>query len=329
MTEPPQNAEPPKDSGAPQGQEPSDQGWASPDAAVAPPAGGAEPARPDVPAPAEPVDDRPPPYQGAYGAPPGAPRPGFAPPPGAPGPGYGQPPGGAPGPGYGPPPGTGQAGYGQAPYGPQAPYGQAPPGYGPYGGGYGQGGYGQPPFAPGQADVLAGRGLRFVAGLLDNLIVGIFGLPVLLLSIRWDRMREVTEGGRTLDDPLDMYNLPRLFAGYVVVILLGFAYYTVQHARWGQTLGKRAVGIRVVRAGDHTAAGWGQIVVRQGFIYLGAILTTVLNILLPFGGLFGLIAMLDDAWILWDGDRQAVHDMVAGTVVVRAPAWAPDPYART
>jgi uncharacterized RDD family membrane protein YckC len=315
MTEPPQNTEPPEDAGAPPRREPPDRGWVSPDAptADAPPAV----ARPDVPAPAEPADDRPPPYQGAYGAPPGRPQPVFAPP------------------GY-PPPGTGQAGYGQAPhaqqapYGPgQAPYGQAPYGQAPYAQApYGPAGYGAPPSGPGEAGALASRGLRLAAGLIDSFIVGIFNVPVVLFAIRWDRMREVAETGRSLDNPLDAYNLPRLLAGYVVMALLGVAYYTVQHALWGRTIGKRAVGIRVVRT-DGTAASWGQIIARQGFVFLASAVTTALTFLVPFGGLFGFVALLDNAWILWDRDRQAVHDMVAGTVVVRAPAWAPDPYART
>ncbi|MEU9017628.1 RDD family protein [Actinomadura sp. NPDC048394] len=322
MTEPPKNAEPPEDAGAPPRPEPPDQGWASPDAPSAHTPSGEAPsgeapggeALPGVPAPAEPADDRPPPYQGAYGAPPGRPQPVFAPPAGYPA------------------PGTGQAGYGQAPYAQQAPYGPGQPGYGqaPYAQApYGQGGYGPPSYGPGEPGALASRGLRFAAGLIDRFIVGIFNVPVALFAIRWDRLREAADTGQSLKNPLDAYDIPRLVVGYAVVMLLSVAYYTVQHALWGKTIGKRAVGIRVVRADDHTAASWGQIIARQGFVFLASAITTALTFLVPFGGLFGFVAMLDNAWILWDRDRQAVHDMVAGTVVVRAPAWAPDPYART
>ncbi|MER6809132.1 RDD family protein [Spirillospora sp. NPDC000708] len=308
MTEPPQNAEPPEPSGAAPRPEAPEPGWASPGAPSAQ-------ERPDVPAPAEPADDRPPPYQGMYGAPPGRPQPAFTPPAGYPA------------------PESGQAGYGQGPGAPQAPYGPGQPPYGqaphpqaPYGPGPG---YGPPSLAPVDPNAPASRGLRFAAGLIDRFIVGLFNVPVVLFAIRWDRLREVADTGQSLDNPLDAYDLPRLAVGYAVAMLLGVAYYTVQHAVWGKTIGKRAVGIRVVRADDRTAAGWGQIIARQGFVFLTDAITTALTLLVPFGGLFGFVALLDNAWILWDRDRRAVHDKVAGTVVVRAPAWAPDPYART
>ncbi|MGI5326279.1 RDD family protein [Actinomadura nitritigenes] len=329
MTEPPQNAEPPEHSGAPQRPEAPEEGRASPDApsaqaqpdvpAPAEPDGPAQ-AQPGVPAPAGPADDRPPPYQGTYGAPPGRPQPVFTPPAGNPAPGSGQA-------GYGQGPGAQQAPYGpgQPPYG-QAPHPQAPYGQAPYGPGAG---YGPPSLASGDPHAPASRGLRFAAGLIDRFIVGVFNVPVVLFAIRWDRLREVADSGQSLDNPLDAYDLPRLAVGYAVAMLLGVAYYTVQHAVWGKTIGKRAVGIRVVRADDRTAAGWGQIIARQGFVFLADALTTALTLLVPLGGLIGFVALLDNAWILWDRDRRAVHDKVAGTVVVRAPAWAPDPYART
>lgn len=287
MSEPPEN---PRPEGG---------GWESPDprppdapdtpAADAPPVPGATP-------------ERPPPYQGTYGAQPGA-----APLPAAPPIGYGPP---APPPGYAPP------GYGS----PQP--GHPPPG------GYGHPGYG-PPGHGGPQDVMAGRAHRLGAGVLDGLLLSILATPAVLFSIRWDKMEDSVSSGEPITDPLDLYNIPRLVASYVVVFLVGFVYFTVMHARWGQTLGKKALGIRLVKASDLSAVSWGQAIGRQAIVYVITAGTSALNLLSPVAGFLGLVGLLDNAWILWDDRRQALHDKVAGTVVVKAAPWMPNPYDRS
>ncbi len=73
----------------------------------------------------------------------------------------------------------------------------------------------------------------------------------------------------------------------------------------------------------------GQAVARQAFVYAITIVTVVLNFVTPAAGILGLVGLLDNAWILWDERRQALHDKVAGTVVMKATPWTPNPYART
>ncbi|MFD0901637.1 RDD family protein [Actinomadura sediminis] len=263
------------------------------------------PAAPSPEAPAggqAPADDRPPPYQGVYGAAPG--QQGF--------PAHGQPPphpgqpGAAPNPGqpYGVPP-QGQPAYGPPGYGP-------PPGYG----------------AP--EDMLAGRWARLGAAILDSLILGVLMVPIMLAAIRWDRFTETVESGEPITDPMELYNIPVLLTGYVIVFVVGFAYYTITQAKWGQTLGKRACGIRLVTAADRSAVGWGQVAGRQAFVYGISIVTVVLNFTMPAAAFpVSILAMLDNGWILWDRQRQALHDKVAGTIVVKVTPWTPDPYAKS
>ncbi|MFS2292825.1 MAG: RDD family protein [Actinomadura sp.] len=236
---------------------------------------------PQPPAPDGPdrTPERPPPYQGIYGA-----------------------------------------GPGQAPPGPAAGSGPPRPGYGPPGH--------PPPGAGGPQDHLAGRWARLGAALLDSLVLGVASVPAILFSIRWDALRESMSSGEPVTDPMDLYHIPRLIGAYVVVFLLGFAYFTVAHAKWGQTIGKKALGIRVVSVADHSALTWRQAIGRQAFVYAVSVATALLN-LVPGGALIGVLGMLDNAWILWDGQKQAVHDKVAGTLVLKAPPWAPNPYARS
>lgn len=72
--------------------------------------------------------------------------------------------------------------------------------------------------------------------------------------------------------------------------------------RNGQTFGKQALGIRVVReTGEPFGFGWAFLreAIVKGFLTP-----------LTFG--------IDLLWPLWDGRNQALHDKVAGTYVVRA-----------
>ncbi len=222
---------------------------------------------------------------------------------------YGSQPGAAP-----PPPAAGYGRPGPPQYGQPLPKAPPLPGYGAPGG---------------PQDGPAGRLARLGAGILDSVILSIAAVPAALISIRWDKMQESIESGEPVTDPLDLYNIPVLLVGYAVVFVLGFAYFTVLHAKFGQTLGKKAFGIRVVKASDQSAVTWGQAFGRQAFVYAITIVTVVLNFLTPAAGILGLVGLIDNAWILWDERRQALHDKVAGTVVMKASPWTPNPYART
>ncbi|WP_242900944.1 RDD family protein [Actinomadura terrae] len=277
------------------------QGWHPPDE---PPKQDETPPRSEAPPESGPAPaDRPPPYQGHYGSGQAQPLPAYPQQPNPEQP-YPQ-----------------QQPYGQPPS-PQQPYGQQPYGQQPYG----------PPGYGGAPDPHAGRGARFGAGLLDRVILVAASIPFVLPAVRWDRIQDAADSGETLDTA-DMYNIPLLFAGYAIAFVLEFAYYTIQHARWGRTPGKRAASVRVVRASDHGAVSWGQAAMRQGFVSVLTAASSFLGLLGPAGSLLsllvGIVWLLDHAWILWDPRRQALHDKVAGTVVVKAVSWAPDPYARS
>lgn len=87
---------------------------------------------------------------------------------------------------------------------------------------------------------------------------------------------------------------------YFGIVLL---YYFVSEAISGQTLGKRLLGLRVVRV-DGRPAGAGPVAVR-----------TLLRIVdsLPFMYLLGLVVILATG-----SRRQRLGDLAAGTVVTRA-----------
>ena len=87
----------------------------------------------------------------------------------------------------------------------------------------------------------------------------------------------------------------------LLVVLLGYWVY-LEGGETGQTLGKRAVGIRV-RSEHGGVAGYGKAFAR--------------NIVARVIGLFPIIGLVDVLWPLWDNRKQCLHDKAGGTIVVR------------
>ncbi len=92
---------------------------------------------------------------------------------------------------------------------------------------------------------------------------------------------------------------------WVVLLFLGQWLYPVACEVWGggRTLGKRALGLRVLCA-DGTPVGWGPSLLRNLLRFVDA---------LPFGYTVGLVCLL------LTRDHQRVGDLVAGTLVVHEP----------
>jgi uncharacterized RDD family membrane protein YckC len=174
---------------------------------------------------------------------------------------------------------------------------------------------------------LAGWGRRLAAYLIDAVIVFVLGtlvgLPFMLrlvdyyLDIFRDAM-DAAEAGRPAPRPpnqLEIYAdlwLPML--GLAVVSLVVGLAYNACFLRWKQaTPAKLMLGMRVRLRETPGPLTWGTILKRWlaqfGVQFLGAV---------PFlGYVTGFYPFLDGLWPLWDDKRQAVHDKVAATNVVR------------
>jgi uncharacterized RDD family membrane protein YckC len=98
-------------------------------------------------------------------------------------------------------------------------------------------------------------------------------------------------------------------------VAFGLAYAVVLQGRNGQTWGKRAVGIRVL-AEDGSACGYGKAANRE---LLGRLLIGGFSSLLVLPGMLGYLAAL------WDPRRQAWHDKLGETIVVRVERRVPLP----
>ena len=95
--------------------------------------------------------------------------------------------------------------------------------------------------------------------------------------------------------------------------VISFGYDWLQHGLWGQTIGKRVMGTKVVTADTRSPIS-GQAACGRAAVY--ALVPVVPSV----GGLFALI---NESWLLWDPRRQCLHDKAARTVVVKKSALAP------
>ena len=150
-----------------------------------------------------------------------------------------------------------------------------------------------PPATEEQAQELASIAQRVGGALVDGLLTSmVVVVPLLLGLVESDR----------IDESLPAAVLLGLF-------LFGAIYTIVPTALWGQTLGKIAVGSRVVAEDDGSLPGWRRSVLRWA-------LPGVLG-RMPYVGLWVGLAIM--ASLAWDPRRRGLHDRLAGTVVVRVP----------
>ena len=164
------------------------------------------------------------------------------------------------------------------------------------------------PYAPPQAPVhdimdpnapleLAGRGTRLAAAIVDGLIMMLAVMPLLVVAAAASAM-----GANGDEAVLGVAGL----IGGLLTIVAGLAWTVITIIlvmRYGQTIGKRALGIRVVRS-DGSQATLGRIFW----------LRNVVNGLLGLIPAYGIV----DHLFIFGESHQCLHDKIADTIVVRA-----------
>jgi len=88
--------------------------------------------------------------------------------------------------------------------------------------------------------------------------------------------------------------------GGLLGALLQAAYFTFLTWRYGQTLGKKALNLRVVTT-DYEPLSFGKAFLRE---VIGKFISTA-------------ILLIGFLWVAWDEKKQALHDKLAGTCVVK------------
>jgi uncharacterized RDD family membrane protein YckC len=160
---------------------------------------------------------------------------------------------------------------------------------------------------------------------MDNGLVAVFGFA-LILPVAIGALGLDMAGSKTKDEG-GVWTWPIILVLFVVLSVLPFLYEAVQLALWGQTLGKRWFGLRVVKVnppGESPGAFVGtwraavnHIGYQLGFFFF-LILTVMVFDFAAYGLLLVSLGMLM-AYLraVWDVPlHQSLHDRVSGTVVI-------------
>jgi uncharacterized RDD family membrane protein YckC len=139
----------------------------------------------------------------------------------------------------------------------------------------------------------ADRGTRLGAAILDSIILGAtVYLPLMFVFIVRDR-------------PAETAGIMVILASLLTLTgIVTWSWITIVYVkRNGQTIAKKIMGIRVVRA-DGSAASLGRVFWLRNFV----------NGLMSIIPLYGLIEIL----FIFGESRQCLHDRIADTIVVKA-----------
>ena len=140
----------------------------------------------------------------------------------------------------------------------------------------------------------AGFWIRGAALVVDSLVLQAALLPFQLFIVL--PMLMVGGIGRGADSARAL----AVNAGYyVVAMLVSFGYVVWMHGKWGQTLGKIATGVKVVRVGGERI-GYGRAFGRFLGVFLSVITLGIGYLMAGFRS-----------------DKRALHDLVAGTRVMK------------
>jgi uncharacterized RDD family membrane protein YckC len=161
----------------------------------------------------------------------------------------------------------------------------------------------------------AGFWARFAALIIDVLVVGTFSVPAYLaLALGPTRTTTCTVEDGTItgfgEDANALCEVPTtgtwvLFAILTLAAIVGAVVYyaKLEGGPSGATLGKRALGIKVVDKYTGGPIGTGRGVGR----YFARILSA-------------LVCYLGYLWMLWDPEKQCWHDKMVNDYVVKAPS---------
>ena len=158
----------------------------------------------------------------------------------------------------------------------------------------------------------ASRGARLGAALLDGLIFSIPLIPAYYKSMSALLQYSSAHAGHGPANPAIFYSTviaaAPLWYGIGFVFLLpvwGLTFYWVN--KYGQTIGKRWVGIKVMRT-DGTPAGLGRI------FWLRNVVNDLFSVIPVVGRLYFLV----DSLFIFGAEKRCLHDRIADTIVVKA-----------
>ncbi len=143
----------------------------------------------------------------------------------------------------------------------------------------------------------AGIGARFVAQLLDGVIINLtVNVPSFIVGF----IIGITAQPQTQAE-LESLQLIAQLVGFSIGLVVSLIYYVYIPPRWdGKTVGKSAMNIQIVKA-DGTPVGHGTMFLRE---FIGKLLSTI-------------ILFIGYIMAFFDDENRTLHDRIASTRVVK------------
>lgn len=167
------------------------------------------------------------------------------------------------------------------------------------------------PAAPAEPEPeLADRSVRLGAYLIDYLLGVLAAVPGLVM-LGPAFLGMLLEAARGQQPDLSTLDLSGMMTGLLVLLAASFTLFVIQVwmlSTRGQTIGKRMLGIRIVRHPDNRQAG---------FVHAWLLRNLVPGLIqmLPW---IGFAFFLVDSCLIFTEQRRCLHDHIAGTKVVKA-----------
>ncbi|MDQ3877228.1 MAG: RDD family protein [Actinomycetota bacterium] len=152
--------------------------------------------------------------------------------------------------------------------------------------------------AKGPSGPRAGFWRRFGAAFIDGILLGIVNFAISAAFGQSLVKTTHTNGNASV-------HIQATGLAFILELVIAVAYFAYfEGGASGQTLGKRAVGIRVIDYSSGGPIGYGRAILRFFARYLSA-----------------LVCFLGYLWMLWDKEKQTWHDKIATALVVPADAY--------
>ena len=158
------------------------------------------------------------------------------------------------------------------------------------------------PMGVGDRPVLSGWWRRVGAQLIDGAIIFVGALIILGILGALGLSVDSNGGAVAL--------IVAALLAVLAITVVAFLYAPILMSRTnGQTLGRMALGIRVIRADGGPMTFW--------FAMLREVIVKTLLVGVVSSATFGLASVLDALWPLWDEENRALHDLIVNTRVIR------------
>lgn len=136
--------------------------------------------------------------------------------------------------------------------------------------------------------------IRLVAFTIDNIILNVLGTILMNIGLLAFGL-----GSSAWEEPEAGEVFSVIIPYLIFMFIINIAYYTYFHGNTGQTVGKMVCKLKVVQV-DGNPLGYGKAFLR----WAGYLVS-------------GLVFYLGFLWAAWDKNKQAWHDKIAGTCVIK------------